>query len=166
MEIERTWLVSDWPVCYFPVVEEYSMRQGYLVVRPTVRIREEALKGSGTSYVLCLKSGQGLSRQEIEVSISREHFEEIAQMIAAPLIPKTRKSYQLPGGLKLEVNLVDEGQPTQFMYAEIEFPTVEEAEHFDPAAFGLAKYLDRDVTEDPGQTMGAYWQATRWKAPL
>ena len=161
MEIERKWLVNNWPSLDLPLVEEYFMRQGYLSVRPTVRIREEALSGGGISYILCLKSGSGLVREEIEIPISKEHFEDIERMISLPLIPKLRRSYGLPGGRKLEVNLVDEGLPTQFMYAEIEFPSVEEAEQCEPASCGLGEYLNCDVTEDPGQTMGAYWLATR-----
>jgi hypothetical protein len=50
------------------------------------------------------------------------------------------------------------------MYAEIEFTTEDQARSWDPAVCGpagLADYLSDDVTGDPGQTMGAYWAATR-----
>ena len=91
-------------------------------------------------------------------------FEEVEHKIIGtgkPLIGKTRRSYALPGGLLLEVNLVDEGQPGEFMYAEVEFATVEEANGWQPAVYGLAEYLQREVTSEPGQSMGAYWIATR-----
>ena len=49
MEIERKWMVNGWPegenFPALPLKEEFAMRQGYISVRPTVRIREEALKG-------------------------------------------------------------------------------------------------------------------------
>ena len=44
MEIERKWMVNGWPEG-LPLKEEFAMRQGYISVRPTVRIREEALTG-------------------------------------------------------------------------------------------------------------------------
>ena len=38
MEIERKWMVKGWPEG-LPLKEEFAMRQGYISVRPTVRIR-------------------------------------------------------------------------------------------------------------------------------
>ena len=166
MEIERKWMVNGWPegdgFPPLPLKEEFAMRQGYISVRPTVRIREEALKGGDTAYILCFKSGGGLVREEIERPIDRQLFEELEQkIIAKPLIGKIRRSYRLPDGLVLEVNHVDEGQPTEFWYAEVEYPTVEAARSWQPEAFGLGDYLSDDVTDQPGQSMGAYWEQTR-----
>ena len=166
MEIERKWMVKGWPegdgFPLLPLKEEFAMRQGYISVRPTVRIREEALKGGDTAYILCFKSGGGLAREEIERPIDRQLFEELEQEnIAKPLIGKIRRSYRLPDGLVLEVNHVDEGQPTEFWYAEVEYPTVEAARSWQPEAFGLGDYLSDDVTDQPGQSMGAYWEQTR-----
>ena len=52
MEIERKWMVNGWPegegFPALPLKEEFGMRQGYISVHPTVRIREEALKGGRT----------------------------------------------------------------------------------------------------------------------
>ena len=130
--------------------------------RPTVRIREEALTGGKTHYVLCFKSGGGLAREEIERDIDPELFNELeTKIICRPLIPKLRRSYLLPDGAVLEVNHVDEGQPTEFWYAEVEYPTVEAARSWQPAAVGLADYLNDEVTDQPGQSMGAYWEQTR-----
>ena len=42
MEIERKWMVKGWPEG-LPLTETYQMAQGYISVRPTVRIRREAL---------------------------------------------------------------------------------------------------------------------------
>ena len=146
MEIERKWMVNGWPEG-LPLKEEFAMRQGYISVRPTVRIREEALTGGKTRYVLCFKSGSGLAREEIEQDIDPALFNDLeTKIIGRPLIPKLRRSYLLPDGAVLEVNHVDEGQPTEFWY---------------PAAVGLADYLSDEVTDQPGQSMGAYWEQTR-----
>ena len=50
---------------------------------------------------------------------------------------------------------------TAFWYAEVEYPTVEAALSWQPAACGLAAYLNDEVTNQPGQSMGAYWVQTR-----
>ena len=56
MEIERKWMVTNWPdEKSFPLTETYQMDQGYISVRPTVRIRREALQGGRTALVLCFK---------------------------------------------------------------------------------------------------------------
>ena len=126
MEIERKWMLKGWPPeeLGLPLLYEQSMRQGYISVRPTVRIREEAMTGGSTEYVLCIKSGAGLVRKEIEMDITKDKFLELEDLIGLPLIPKVRRTYALPDGLKLEVNHVDEGLPTEFWYAEIESKSI------------------------------------------
>lgn len=169
MEIERKWMVKGWPEesASLPLVREQLMRQGYVTVYPTVRIREEAEKGGSTEYILCFKSPPsrgGLSRKEIEFSITPEQFAQLEDLIGFPLIPKLRRSYRLADGLLLEVNLVDQGMETEFMYAEIEYETEEQARSWDPADSALSEYLNDEVTGQPRQTMGAYWQTTRVRA--
>jgi len=165
MEIERKWMVNNWPPeeLGFPLLYEQYMRQGYVSVRPTVRIREEAMTGGSTEYVLCFKSGAGLVRKEIEMNIPKDKFLELEDLIGLPLIPKLRRTYLLPDGLKLEVNHVDEGLPTEFWYAEIEYTSEDQARSWDAASISpvLADYLNDDVTQQPNQTMGAYWIVTR-----
>ena len=165
MEIERKWIVKNWPqeTNSLPLLKEELMRQGYITVRPTVRIREESVMGGDTDYVVCFKSSGTLARKEIEISVSEEKFRELEDLIGIPLIPKLRRTYLLPDGLHLEVNLVDEGRKTEFMYAEIEYSSEEQALSWDPASVGLQEYLSDDVTDQPTRTMGAFWILTRLK---
>ena len=160
MEIERKWMVTGWPEG-LTQTSDYQMDQGYVSVRPTVRIRREALQGGRTALVLCFKGAGTLSREEIETEIDAELFAKLAHLIGKPLIQKERRSYRLPDGLTLEVNCVDKGLPTAFWYAEVEYPTVAAANAWQPAAWGLADYLGDEVTGQPGQSMGAYWLQTR-----
>lgn len=160
-EIERKWLVSGWPPESLPLTARQFMRQGYLSVHPTVRIREESTQGGNTEYILCFKTGGGIVRRELEWAIEKEKFDELESMIGLPLIKKERRLYQLRDGLTLEVSIVDEGMRTSFWYAEVEFPTPELAHTWTPEADGLSAYLSREVSEIPGQTMGAYWVRTR-----
>lgn len=160
MEIERKWMVEGLPEGMKPF-RVFQMDQGYVSVHPTVRIRREALEGGTTQHILCFKSAGGLSRQEIEMEIPQERFEDIAKLIVGkPLIQKTRWEYALPDGLVLEVNRVDAGQPGEFWYAEVEFESEAQALSWVPQGT-LAAYLHDDVTGQPGQTMGAYWLLTR-----
>ena len=159
MEIERKWLVEDWPE--LPLIREHRMRQGYISVLPTVRIREEQIIGSDPEYILCFKSPGGLAREEIETNITEELFGKLEILIGQPLIVKERRTYEIADGLELEVNCVDQGQPTQFMYAEIEYETVEQAVAWQPYDEMLRTYLNHEVTGQKGQSMGAYWLRTR-----
>lgn len=161
LEIERKWLVNGWPQIELPLVMEQAMDQGYVTVEPTVRIRREQIVGEDAQYILCFKSRGLLTRKEIEFPIEEAHFHELEDLIGFPLIPKVRRTYRLPGGLALEVNHVDEGASTEFWYAEIEFPDEETAQAYDPAADGLNDFLTNEVTNTPGESMGAYWLRTR-----
>lgn len=160
MEIERKWLTDGWP----QGLEEQRrilMRQGYITSRPTVRIRSEA-SGDVTEYVLCFKGAagpDGLAREEIETNIDPELFAKLEAFVGRPLIEKEQRRYALPGGLTLEVNQVDRGQPGEFFYAEVEFPTREAALAWQPGELG--EYLSDEVTGKPGQSMAAYWTETR-----
>ena len=160
MEVERKWLTDGWP----QGLEEQRrilMRQGYITTRPTVRIRSEA-SGDVTEYVLCFKGAagpDGLAREEIETNIDPELFAKLEAFVGRPLIEKEQRRYALPGGLTLEVNQVDRGQPGEFFYAEVEFPTKEAALAWQPGELG--EYLSDEVTGKPGQSMAAYWTETR-----
>ena len=165
-ETERKWMVRGWPEedgHDLPLLREQFMRQGYVATDPTVRIREEAsvLPAGGTEYILCFKSKGRLSRREIEISIERETFAELEELIGLPLIEKVRRTYALPDGLELEVNHVEEGCPGEFWYAEIEYPDEEGARAWSAEDAGLGDYLSDDVTEQKGQSMAAYWRQTR-----
>lgn len=160
MEIERKWWVAGWPEG-LRQTERYQMDQGYISVRPTVRIRREALEGGPTALVLCFKGAGTLSREEIETEIDGALFGKLERLIGKPLIHKERRGYALPGGLTLEVNCVDPGQPTAFWYAEVEFESEAQALAWDPAAAGLGAYLRDECTGRPGASMGEYWIRTR-----
>ena len=158
MEIERKWLTQGWPQGDPDRVIE--MEQGYISVSPTVRIRSHRETGKADRYVLCFKSKGGLVRQEIETDIDKALFDQLRDFIGKPLVKKVQRRYNLPGGLVLEANQVDPGQPTGFFYAEVEFASEADALAWQPVQ-GLADYLQNEVTDQPGESMGAYWLRTR-----
>lgn len=168
LEIERKWMVDgDLPVDA-KLLFSQVMRQGYITTNPTVRIRQENTTESNdkqkpikNEFVLCFKSHGLLTRKEIEIEIEEEKFQELEDLIGLPLINKVRKTYLLSDGHHLEVNHVDEGLPTEFWYAEIEFQSEEEANAFQPKDVRLEEYLKNDVTTQKDQSMAAYWNQTR-----
>ena len=167
LEIERKWMVNGFPD--LPLLFSQHMRQGYIATHPTVRIREEKMIYSSKDqplkdeFILCFKSSGLLTRKEIEMEIPEEKFEVLEDLIGLPLINKLRNTYLLKDGHHLEVSHVDEGLPSEFYYAEIEFKSEEEANAFDPKQVDLSDYLNDDVTNQPNQSMAAYWQQTRQK---
>ncbi|MDD3429016.1 MAG: CYTH domain-containing protein [Oscillospiraceae bacterium] len=152
MEIERKWLIDAFPT-EFELIEEAEMEQGYISVKPVVRIRKRAGK-KGTDYILCIKGKGTLVREEIETPISQEVYEKLKAFIGVPLVRKTFKVYRLPTGHALECSIVDDGEETSFMYAEVEFASVEEANAFVPPAC-----LGAEKTEDHSFSMSDYWRA-------
>ena len=147
MEIERKWMVQGWPQG-LPLLETYRMDQGYI----------------NTALVLCFKGAPdktGLMREEIETEITPELFEKLERLIGKPLIAKERRTYALKNGLKLEVNDVDAGLPSHFMYAEVEYPDEPTARAWTPADDALTHYLSNECTGQPGASMGEYWTETR-----
>ncbi|MBR5485467.1 MAG: CYTH domain-containing protein [Oscillospiraceae bacterium] len=150
MEIERKFLIDGFP--NLPVLSQAVMEQGYLTTEPVVRIRSKKTQ-DGVNYKLCIKGKGTLVREEIETPITQEVFEKIKRFIGVPLIRKEFREYSLPDGLILEVSCVDEGEPTQFYYAEVEFDSVEAANKFTPPEF-----LGKELTEDPTFTMSHHWR--------
>lgn len=158
MEIERRWLVENWPD--LSPAATFHMEQGYFSIRPAIRIREEALYGGPTAYVLCFKGGAGLVREEIEVTVDQDRYQRLKAMLGKPMIRKEQRRYPLPGGLTLEVNSVDPCLESGFFYAEVEFPDEVSALTWMPPE-DLTAYLFREVTGQPGESMAAYWERTR-----
>ncbi|MDL2219732.1 hypothetical protein LJC04_05315 [Ruminococcaceae bacterium OttesenSCG-928-O06] len=153
VEIERKWLMDGFPD--LPVASEVEIQQGYLAFEPvTVRVRKATLHAGEKSYTtwrLTVKGQGTLARAEVEVDMDEEQYEALLGLLAAPAANKLLRYYALPDGYHLECSLVDEGQPTAFYYAEVEFDSIEEANAFVPPPF-----LGREVTEEPGHSMAAY----------
>ncbi len=157
MEIERKFLIGGYPGGTPDA--QYEMEQGYLATEPTVvRIRRESC-GAETAFVLCCKGKGTLAREEIEMDLEKDTYQKLLKLLPVPPVRKQRRDYILSGGLRLECNLVEPGAADSFYYAEVEFPTVEAAEAFDPPA-----WLGKEVTGDPSFTMKRFWERRCEKA--
>ncbi len=137
MEIERQFLVKTLPV----LPSEYeSLRQGYVALLPEIRIRQLG----GARFTLTVKRGAGLVREEWETEISRTEFDSLAMRLCPDtvMIEKRRYRILLADGHTAELH-VHEGHLAGFSYVEVEFPTEQAANCFEPPS-----WFGHEVTED------------------
>lgn len=154
MEIERKFLIDKFPD-HLPLYEECIMFQGYISVMPTVRIRKKVSQNE-TSFKMTIKSSGEMVRHEVEFKLPESKYNELQSIFCPDPIIKQKKNYVLPDGKILECNLVDQGAETEFMYAEIEFESIEEAKEYI-----LPDFLNKEITYDNSYKMNNYWKRTR-----
>ena len=136
MEIERKFLIKNIPenLQEFP---SSPIEQAYLNERPVVRIRK-----SGERYILTVKGDGVLAHEEYELPLTKEAYEHLLQKADGRIITKTR--YNIPyGSYTIELDIFS-GVMEGLELAEVEFPSVEEAEAFTPP-----DWFSEDVTYDP-----------------
>ena len=134
MEIERKFLIKELPD--LTKYESNHITQGYLCTNPVVRVRED-----GNKYYLTYKGKGLLAREEANLPLTQEAFEHLITKADGRIIQKTR--YLIPfAPYTIELD-VFEGVHAPLIMAEVEFPSIEEANSFvAPAWFG------EDVTND------------------
>ncbi len=135
MEIERKFLLNSVPELAGYEVKE--IEQAYLCRRPVMRIRR-----SNDKYIFTYKGGGMMAREEANLPLTKEAFDELLSKTEGPIIKKKR--YMIPyGTYTIELDYFESPNPGLFM-AEVEFPTVEEAILFEkPDWFG------EEVTDNP-----------------
>ena len=123
-EIERKFLLKRLP----PNLRHFHSRtieQGYLAVKTDgtpIRLRK-----AGRRHSLTVKRGRGLSRQEIEIDLTRDQFEELWPATAGCRLTKTR--YDVPFGKHMiEIDLY-RGRNEGLVVAEVEFHDERECAH-------------------------------------
>jgi CYTH domain-containing protein len=125
MEVERKFLVSRPPDLGGAQVDE--IEQGYLAIGSDGEVR---VRRKGDRLLLTAKRGAGLSRQEAEVELDRERFDELWSLTEGRRLQKRRHVIPL-GDLRVEMDVYG-GDLEGLVVAEIEFPSEDEAKAFDP----------------------------------
>lgn len=139
MEIERKFIPKKLPDD-LQIRKSISITQAYLCTDPVVRIRKE-----GDTFTLTYK-GRGLfSREEHNLPLTEQAFYHLLKKCDGTVIQKTR--YRAP--VKHCPNLIEEldvfdGAFKGLVVLEVEFPSVEIAEHFMPPA-----WYGEEVTLNP-----------------
>ena len=124
MEIERKFLVKKLPdrLKDFPSCE---IEQAYLNRRPVLRIRK-----ADTRYILTMKGDGVLAHEEYELLMDEESYRHLLTKADGRIITKRR--YKIPyQGYTIELDIFS-GCMEGLVLAEVEFPSVEEAESFTP----------------------------------
>ena len=144
-EIERKWLIQEKDIPYDlsgSNVQIYDIAQTYINFSPEIRIRDV---NNGSYYVLTIKTDdpafKGLKRTEQEYRITEEDYLSILSKKEGSTIHKTR--YRIPNnGRIIEIDIFHD-QLEGLAYMEIEFPSTEAANSFDPP-----DWVIQDVTTD------------------
>lgn len=135
MEIERKYRITAPPDGYqaFP---SRLIEQAYLATDPVIRIRKE-----DDSYYLTYKSKGLLAREEYNLPLTKEAYDHLLPKADGIVITKCRYLIPMEGtSYTIEMD-VFEGSYSGLILAEVEFPTIEEAESFLPPA-----WFGEDVT--------------------
>lgn len=136
MEIERKFLIKEMP----QNLDEFPARQieqGYLCVRPVVRIRRD-----DDEYYLTYKGGGMMAREEYNLPLTKESYDHLIKKADGNIITKKRYEIPLEGGLTAELDIFS-GVFCGMSLVEVEFESIEDALGFKaPAWFG------EDVTND------------------
>ncbi len=136
MEIERKFTVKKMPAGLesFPF---HIIQQAYLNTDPVVRIRRE-----DETYYLTYKGRGLMAREEYNLPLNRPSYEHLLAKADGQIISKKR--YLIPfGAYTIELD-VFEAPFAPLIIAEVEFPSLEEADAFLPP-----DWFDADVTQDP-----------------
>ena len=150
LEIERKWLVKEEILKKQDCIhlEDFDYRdisQGYLCAVPVIRIRKSIKKSGESHYMLSYKGRALLEREEYNLPLTAEAYESLKGKIEGRLIEKRR--YILPfGKYKIELDIF-KGKLEGLIYAEVEFPSKEEAENF-----SAPEWFNRELTEEPGNS--------------
>ena len=138
LEIERKFLVATLPD--LSGVRRSVLRQGYVTLpADSVEVR---LRQTDDSFVLCLKTGEGIVRTEREIAIDAAQFEALWPQTEGRRVRKTRWTGSLDGGLMFELD-VFEGDLAPLVMVEVEFGSQAQA-----AAFAPPPWFGREVSMD------------------
>jgi CYTH domain-containing protein len=142
IEIERKWLIKSVPKEILDLTNPVKIMQGYIAVhedKTEVRIRQ-----FGDAYWQTIKSPGHISRQEFEMPISKELFDQLYELTKGRQLIKQRHIVPL-GSLTIELDEYMEDLKGLWV-AEVEFSSMELANSFTaPTWFaeeisGVSKY--------------------------
>ena len=136
MEIERKYLIDEIPFD----LKDYSCKvieQGYLNTDPVVRVRR-----SNDKYILTYKGSGLMVREEYNLPLNQSSYEHLLSKADGICISKKR--YLIPWDpYTIELDVFEKSL-APLIIAEVEFPSIEEANAFTPP-----DWFDQDVTKDP-----------------
>jgi CYTH domain-containing protein len=124
-EVERKFLVAA--LDSVPPSAGTALRQGYLAVDGDVEVR---VRSDGITAALTVKKGEGLRRQEVEVSLALDDFDGMWPLTEGRRIEKVRR--RVPVGAHVAEVDQYEGALRGLAVVEVEFASSADAEAFEP----------------------------------
>ena len=143
-EIERKWLIRKEDVPYdlnASNVQKAEIKQTYICFDPEIRVRNY---NNGESYELTIKnnmSNDGLIRDEVNIDITKEQYDNLVKKQEGITINKTR--YQLYVDGQIIAIDIFHNELNGLAYMEIEFKTEEESNNYKQP-----QWVIKDVTSD------------------
>jgi adenylate cyclase len=146
VETERKFLVSADKTP--PLQEGALIEQGYLVFQnpPEVPVELRLRRVSGADCFLTVKSGNLLSRIEVELTITPDQFSELWPLTEGHRVFKRRYRIPIVGRLTAELD-VYEGALAGLQVVEVEFSSESQARAFTPPP-----WFGQEVTHDARYT--------------
>ena len=137
-EIERKFLVKDFPIDLIRKGEAHRITQGYIIKEDNKELR---VRQKGHNYYLTEKSGDGLAREETELPISEEVYDLLWSYTEGRQIKKIRYTFEYQNHT---LELDDFGGPLEpLTILEVEFNSEDEAKDFTPPEFA-----EEEITTD------------------
>ncbi len=135
MEIERKFLVRALPD--LSEVPFSDLSQAYIFEAPAIRVRKD-----GDAYELTVKGPGHIAHAELNLPLTEEAYEKLLKKTEG--IPVTKRRYRIPyGAYTIELDVFS-GAHEGLVIAEVEFPSLAEAEAFAPPS-----WFGADVSLDP-----------------
>lgn len=139
LEIERKFLLPEIPHKLIQegdleVISEQYIEQTYLAIDDSQEVRVRAItdrKSGDKTFTHTFKQGNGLSREEVEYSITESIYAQLTAAFGFVPLTKTRITAEW-NGLTVEIDSYDQLQLT---VVEVEFKSEDEAHAFTPPAW-------------------------------
>lgn len=162
LEIERKFLLSDsldkiLDEGKFNIQSEQRIEQTYLAIDDTqeLRIRRITDLASGKmEYTHTFKNGNGIAREEIEYSITKSIYEQVAKAFGAVALTKNRITADWEG-IIIEIDNYDQIKLTVL---EVEFQSEEEA-----TSFIAPDWFGRDISAERQYSNKTVWRMLQEK---
>ena len=143
-EIERKWLIKKEDIPYDlndSNVQKFEIKQTYICFDPEMRVRDY---NNGESFEFTMKNNMtidGMIRDEINIDITKEQYDNLVIKQEGNTIDKTR--YQLYDDGQIIALDIFHGDLDGLAYMEIEFKTEDESNNYKEP-----NWVIKDVTSD------------------
>lgn len=162
LEIERKFLLAKLPSVIIEeqklkVLSEQRIEQTYLAIDETqeLRVRRIVDLASGeVSFTHTFKLGNGLSREEIEYSISEGIYDQVVKAFGFVPLTKNRITAEWDGSI-IEIDIYDQ---IELAVLEVEFDSEEAAN-----AFAAPDWFGRDISSERQYSNKKVWRELQLK---